>query len=144
MPARERGKAFCTIMLSRAVGARLTPDRISLSNMAFYGYHGIAPGEKSDGQRFFVDVDLFLDLGPAGTTDEISKTIDYEGVFSMIKESVEVKRFHIIEALAEHIARAILKRYSVERVVIRVRKPHVPIQGILDHTEVEISRSRFG
>jgi dihydroneopterin aldolase len=131
-------------MLWGAVGAPLTTDRISLSNMAFYGYHGIAPGEKTDGQRFFVDVDLFVDLQPAGAKDEFSKTIDYEGVFSLIKESVEVKRFHIIEALAEHIARAILKRYAVERVVVRVRKPHVPIQGILDHTEVEISRSRPG
>ena len=129
-------------MLSGAHGARVTEDRISLSNMAFYGYHGIAPGEKTDGQRFFVDVDLFVDLRPAGMTDEFAKTIDYEGVFNLIKESVEVKRFHIIEALAEHIAETVLKKYRVERVVVRVRKPHVPIQGILDHTEVEISRTR--
>jgi dihydroneopterin aldolase len=120
----------------------LAPDRISLHNMAFFAYHGMAPSEKLQGQRFFVDVDLYLDLAQAGEGDDIRRTVDYEGVFRTVKEHVEGKRFHIIEALAEAVARSLLREFPVEGVTVRVRKPSVPIQGILDYTEVEISRSR--
>ncbi len=112
--------------------------------MAFYAFHGVAPSEKRDGQRFFVDVDLYLDLREAGRTDELGRTVDYEGVFNLIKGTVESQRFYLIEALADHLAHAILEGFSVERVVVRVRKPSVPIQGILDFTEVEVDRTRTG
>jgi len=29
-------------------------------------------------------------------------------------------------------------KYPVEMILVRIRKPSVPIQGILDHVEVEI------
>jgi dihydroneopterin aldolase len=108
--------------------------------MAFFAYHGVAPTEKLQGQRFFVDVDLHLDLNEAGSHDDIHSTVDYEGVFRTVKEHVEGKRFHIIEALAEAVAGSLLAEFPVESVTIRVRKPSVPLQGILDYTEVEITR----
>ena len=120
----------------------LAPDRITLCNIAIFAYHGVVPSENLQRQRLFVDVDLFLDLSEAGAQDNIHATVDYEGVFKVVKEHVEGKRFHIIEALADTVARSLLDEFPVERVTIRVRKPSVPLQGILDHTEVEISRSR--
>lgn len=117
-------------------------DRISLSNMAFFAYHGMAQTEKLQGQRFFVDVDLFLDLSKAAEGDSIAHTVDYEGVFKTVKEHVEGQRFHIIEGLAQEVAISLLEEFPVDSVTVRVRKPSVPIQGILDHTEVEITRSR--
>ncbi len=120
----------------------MAQDRISLNNMAFFAYHGVAQTEKLQGQRFFVDVDLYLDLSKAAEGDSIVHTVDYEGVFRTVKEHVEGKRFHIIEGLAQEVATSLLDEFPVERVTVRVRKPSVPIQGILDHTEVEITRSR--
>ncbi len=120
----------------------MCPDRISLSNMAFFAYHGMAQTEKLQGQRFFVDVDLFLDLSRAAEGDNIQHTVDYEGVFKVVKEHVEGKRFYIIEGLAQEVATSLLAEFPVDKVTVRVRKPSVPIQGILDHTEVEITRSR--
>jgi len=123
-------------------GVDLAQDRISLSNMAFFAYHGVAQTEKLQGQRFFVDVDLYLDLREAAEGDDIRHTVDYEGVFNTVKDHVEGKRFHIIEGLAQAVATSLLEGFPVDRVTVRVRKPSVPIQGILDHTEVEITRSR--
>jgi len=40
------------------------------------------------------------------------------------------------------VARAILEGFQVDRVVVRVRKPSVPVRGILDFTEVEVDRTR--
>ena len=120
----------------------MAPDRITLSNMAFFAYHGTAPSEKEGGQRFFVDVDMYLDLRSAALADDLARTVDYEGVYHLIKENCESKRFYLIEALAEHVARAILEGFQVDRVVVRVRKPSVPVRGILDFTEVEVDRTR--
>jgi dihydroneopterin aldolase len=135
-------EAFLYPVVGSWPGASLVRDRISLRNMAFFAYHGVAPTEKLQGQRFFVDVDLFLDLSRAGAHDDIHSTVDYEGVFGVVKDHVEGKRFHIIEALADTVARSLLAEFPVERVTIRVRKPSVPLQGILDYTEVEITRDR--
>jgi dihydroneopterin aldolase len=135
-------EAFLYLVVGSWPGATLARDRISLRNMAFFAYHGVAPTEKLQGQRFFVDADLFLDLSRAGTHDDIHSTVDYEGVFGVVKDHVEGKRFHIIEALADTVARSLLAEFPVESVTIRVRKPSVPLQGILDYTEVEITRDR--
>ncbi len=135
-------EAFLYPVVGSWPGATLVQDRISLRNMAFFAYHGVAQSEKLQGQRFFVDVDLFLDLSRAGAHDDIHSTVDYEGVFGVVKDHVEGKRFHIIEALADTVARSLLAEFPVERVTIRVRKPSVPLQGILDYTEVEITRDR--
>lgn len=110
--------------------------------MAFFAYHGVAPTEKLQGQRFFVDVDLYLDLAKASADDDIRHTVDYEGVFNVVKAHVEGKSFHIIEGLAQAVATSLLEEFIVDQVTVRVRKPSVPIQGILDYTEVEITRTR--
>ena len=117
-------------------------DRITLKNMAFYGFHGTNAHETELGQRFFIDVDMFLDLGEGINTDELENTVNYKSVYEEIKSITMSSRFHLLESLAHSIARTILTRYELERIIIRIRKPSVPLQGILDHVEVEIDRSR--
>jgi dihydroneopterin aldolase len=48
----------------------------------------------------------------------------------------------LLEALAHSTARAILAEFPVEQVTVRVRKHSVPLAGLIDYTEVEITRSR--
>jgi dihydroneopterin aldolase len=44
----------------------------------------------------------------------------------------------LIETLGYRITEEIRERYPVDVIIVRIRKPSVPIQGILDHVEVEI------
>lgn len=117
-------------------------DRIRLLNMMFYAYHGVYDAEAQLGQRFFIDVELEVDTSEAGRTDDLARTTNYVGVYSLVRDIVEKRRFNLIEALAETIAQEILAGFSVEGVVVRVRKPDVPIGGLLDAVEVEIARRR--
>ena len=48
-------------------------DKIILSNLGFYGYHGVLEAEKVLGQKFFIDMELFLDTKEAGKTDDLNK-----------------------------------------------------------------------
>jgi len=121
------------------------PDRISLTNLVFLARHGVEPREKAEPQRFEVDVELELDLAPAGRSDDLARTANYAEVYDTVQPIVEGRSFDLIEALAEAIAGAVLATQPLaEAVVVRVRKPEVELGGPLDHAAVEIRRSRAG
>ena len=46
-------------------------DHIDLKGMAFFGYHGDEPEETKLGQRFYIDVEMDLDLSRVGETDAL-------------------------------------------------------------------------
>jgi len=89
-----------------------------------------------------VDVELYLDLQPAGTDDDLARTVDYGQVFELCRDLVEATNFRLLETIAEGIAHEILVAHPVAEVVVRVRKLRVPVSGLLDHAEVEIRRTR--
>ena len=118
-------------------------DRILLSNMQFLARHGVNDWEKVEDQRFEVDLELLLDVRPAGLADDLSRTIDYRGVYQLTRRVVESTTYSLIEALAEAIANEVLgANPAVDEVVVRVRKPDVQLDGPLDFTGVEIRRRR--
>lgn len=69
-------------------------DKIYLNQMEFWGYHGLFPEENKLGQRFYVDLQLELDLKPASTSDDMTKSIDYGAVYEVTKKVVEGR--HIV------------------------------------------------
>ena len=110
--------------------------------MTFYAHHGFYEAERELGQKFEVDVEVNCDLEKAASEDDLEKTINYREIYSIVKDSFENYKFKLIESVAERIAGKILDQTNVLNVLIRVRKPHVPLNGLLDHVEVEIRRER--
>jgi dihydroneopterin aldolase len=111
--------------------------------MVFYGYHGDLPEENTLGQRFTIDLVLVLDIAEAAASDSLNKTVDYTRVYAICRDTVEKDRFKLIEALAAHVIDRILTACPiVDTVEITIKKPSVPIAGILDHVAVETSKSR--
>ena len=117
-------------------------DCIRIVNMTFYGYHGVAESERELGGRFALDVELYLDLKPAGRNDDLTETVDYKAVYDLVRTVERQRRYQLLEALAHDVAEAILANFAVEEVLVRARKQSVPLGGLIDHTEVEIRRSR--
>lgn len=117
-------------------------DRIILTGMRFFGYHGAIPEENRLGQEFRVDVEMTAHLQAAGQSDDLEKTIDYSKVYTIAKEVAEGPAVKLIETVAERIAGRILESFPVQEVVVRVHKPSAPIPGIFDCVTVEIRRRR--
>jgi len=116
-------------------------DRIVLSSMVFHGRHGVLEVEQREAQPFEVDLELALDLQPAGLDDDLERTIDYAAAFEVVRQVVESTTYRLIEALAEAIAHEVLARFPAAReVTVRVRKPRAPIDGVLAWAGVEIVR----
>jgi dihydroneopterin aldolase len=119
-------------------------DRILLEGMLFQGTHGVYPEEQVHPQPFEVDVELALNLQPAGLSDDLEQTVDYGRVFEICRQIVESTKFNLVEALGEAIAQELLSEFPVDEVVIRIRKPKVRLGGTLRAAGIEIRRRRTG
>lgn len=117
-------------------------DRIILDAMVFSGTHGVYEEEQQNPQPFEVDVELALNLQPAGLADDLALTIDYAKVFDTCRQIVESTRFNLIEALAEAIAQELLAGFPADEVTIRIRKPKVQLGGPFRAAGIEIRRRR--
>jgi 7,8-dihydroneopterin aldolase/epimerase/oxygenase len=112
--------------------------------MVFHGRHGTLPAENDLGQPFVVSIDLHLDLRPAGSSDDLTRTVDYSRVHRLARDIVEGPPVQLTETLAERIAAGVLRDHpTVEAVRVKVAKPHVRLEDtVLAGSAVEILRRR--
>jgi dihydroneopterin aldolase len=122
----------------------MSEDRILLTDMIFHGRHGTLQAEHELGQPFVVSVELRLDLRPAGTSDDLTQTVDYGEIHRLARDIVEGPPVQLTETLAERIAAGALEEHpTVEAVKVRVFKPHVRLDDtVLAGSGVEVLRHR--
>jgi dihydroneopterin aldolase len=120
-------------------------DKIRLTSMQFYAFHGALEEERSLGQVFEVDVEVCGDFSARDEgTDDLHWTVDYTLLYRAVAEIFMRENYHLLETCAGIIANGLLKKFqAVDEVTVRVRKPHVPMGGLLKHVEVEVTRRRL-
>ena len=111
---------------------------IILKNIIVYGFHGGHQEEKTLGQRFEIDLEYRLANPPFPWKDEERATVSYVNAHKIVSRVCAEKSFNLIETLGNRIIEEMRSRYSIDLIIVRVRKPSVPIQGILDYVEVEV------
>jgi dihydroneopterin aldolase/2-amino-4-hydroxy-6-hydroxymethyldihydropteridine diphosphokinase len=117
-------------------------DRIALKGISAKGFHGVLDFEKRDGQTFVVDVEMEVDLAPAGTSDDLVDTVNYAEVAGDVVELIEGESLDLIEALADRIAAKALTRPLVEAVLVTVHKPQAPVGHPFTDVAVSVERLR--
>lgn len=117
-------------------------DVIRMRDVTVFPRLGVAEIEKEWVQKVTLDVELFLDLSGAATTDDVRKTADYGAVYRRIQAIAQGRKFHLIESLAGEIASMIVTEFPVERTIVRVRKTNLPFDANLSCVEVELERRR--
>jgi dihydroneopterin aldolase len=95
--------------------------RVELEGLEVFGRHGLLEDEQREGQTFLYDIRL--EVGDAALSDRIEDAVDYREVADCVREVSDRRRFDLLEALAAAVAEALLDRFTVERVRVRVRKP---------------------
>lgn len=121
-------------------------DRIILTGMQFYGFHGVNAEERALGQPFVVDLEAELDLRAASNSDRLIDTVSYTHLYRAAKSVMEGEPLNLLEAAAGAIAREALRQHpAVGAIRVRVQKPRPPIRGsVIESAAVEIYRSRSG
>ena len=119
-------------------------DRILVRGLRVFGHHGVLAHETDLGQVFVIDLELALDLGPAGRTDDLGETVDYGSLAGRVAELVGGRPRRLVEAVAEDVASLVLADERVHEVRVRVAKPHAPLPVDAAEVAVELVRSREG
>ena len=118
-------------------------DRIILESLSFDGRHGALPFERDTGVRFQVDLELDVDLRPAGEADDLARTVDYRHVAELVLEIGTQRSFQLVERLADQIALGILEGFAgVLSLTVTVRKLVPVLAGHPESVGVSIFRSR--
>jgi len=116
-------------------------DRITLTGLELFGHHGVYPAEKRDGQRFVVDMTVWLDLTDAVATDDLARTANYGALADLAARVVTGPSRDLIETVAGEIADEVMRGYPVHAVEVTVHKPSAPIPRTFADVSVTIRRS---
>ncbi|SER53244.1 dihydroneopterin aldolase [Nitrosomonas sp. Nm51] len=104
-------------------------DIIFLHNFRAKTRIGIYPWERKVAQTIQLDLEIALPNKHAGKTDCIDDAVDYAQVVHSIHEILEKHHFFLLEALAEHIARTIMKKFKSPWVKVSAAKLGI-IRGV--------------
>ena len=109
-----------------------------LHNLVVYAYHGVHPEEKTLGQRFEIDIEFTLANPPQPWRDDLQSTVSYVNLNRLAVRIAEREKFDLVETLADLLVEEVRQHSLIASVTVRVRKPSVPIQGVVDYVEVEV------
>ena len=112
---------------------------IQLENMEFYAFQGHFKEERIVGNRFLVDADILTDSTKPAISDELKDTINYQVVYQLVKEQMQIKS-HLLENICHRIIEAIHSRFpEAEKVTVKVSKMNPPLGGKVEKVSVTIS-----
>lgn len=113
---------------------------IRLVGVTAYGYHGVLPEERRDGQDFVVDVVALPTADRACDTDSLEDAVDYGALAERIVAAVTGPPVDLLERLADAIALDLLERFPLQEVAVTVHKPNAPIAATFGDVMVTVRR----
>ena len=120
-----------------------TGDVIELRGLRLAGIVGVLPHEQTQPQPLELDLDIRLELARAGASDDLADTVDYGGLCSAAEQVVSTTAHALLEALAEHVAAALLDHDArISAVTVALRKLRPPVAQQLSTSGVRITRER--
>jgi 7,8-dihydroneopterin aldolase/epimerase/oxygenase len=118
-------------------------DRIELRGLRVPAHVGVLPIEREQYQPLEIDLDVVVDLGPAGASDDLGDTVHYGAVCDAVAQAVGGGHVALLERLAEVVARAVLSvDPRIVAVDLAVRKLRPPVPHDLATSGVHVVRTR--
>ena len=116
-------------------------DEIRIEGLEVFAHHGVYPEETRSGQTFVVNAILYTDTGKAGMADKLELSTNYGDVCCYITQWMQENTYHLLEAVAEQLAKSILLKYDlISSICLEIRKPDAPIDFPFECVSVKIQR----
>jgi|SRR5210317_19626 dihydroneopterin aldolase len=115
-------------------------DVIRIEGIEAFGYHGVFPQEKREGQTFLVDVDIETSFDQAIAHDDVTYTVDYGVVAERVAEIIQGEPADLIETVCDRIVTMVLSLERVKATRVTIHKPQAPIS--VPFAGVSVSRRR--
>jgi len=118
-------------------------DAILLTGIHGFGFHGLLEHERINGQDFWVDLVLDVDLYEASVSDSIDDTVNYAQITDLVVAEITSHPVLLIEKLAGRISeRILIEHQKVNSVRVTVHKPQAPVGASIKDIAVQITRRR--
>jgi dihydroneopterin aldolase len=102
---------------------------IELEEMEFHAYHGCFKEERIVGNAFLVKFSFETGSSKAEITDDIADTVNYQTVYSLIKEEMG-KPSHLLEHVGRRILNSVCKSFpSINYAKVKVSKMNPALGG---------------
>ena len=117
-------------------------DRIEINDIRLYACHGCLKEESIIGSDYSIDLAVKADLTEASVTDNLSDTVDYVHLHSIVKEEMDIP-----SKLLEHVGSRIIERIfkelnQVAEVRVAIGKINPPIGGDVALVKVIMQKKR--
>jgi dihydroneopterin aldolase len=120
-------------------------DRVFVTGLLIHAHHGVMEHESKVGQRFVLDLELWIDLDSAARSDKLVDTVSYAAIVENATHAFTAQSCRLVEAAAGAVADALLAAFvRVTAVQVTVRKPHAPVAAIFADVGVTLLRHREG
>jgi len=114
--------------------------KIQIEGMEFYAYHGCFQEEQVVGNKFLVDVAIETNTEQAQKTDSLHDTVNYQVVYNLVKEEMQVKA-KLLENVAGRIIVNIHSHFpEIISVEVKVSKMNPPMGGKIDKVSVTLKK----
>lgn len=100
-------------------------DTIFLHGLKAQSLIGVYDWERTREQTLIIDLELQLDLAPAGRSDRVEDTLHYAQVADFVRQQTATQSFQLLEALAEHLAQNLLQTFPCQSVRLHITKPGI-------------------
>jgi len=112
---------------------------IALNGMLFFARHGVYERERAEGNHFIVDLRVEADLEKASGSDSLDDTVDYQMLYSIVRQEMEIP-----SSLMEHVAGRIIRRIRNEipgviSASVTITKKNPPLGGAVSSSSVTLS-----
>jgi len=97
---------------------------IRIKNLRLRTIIGVNDWERKNLQDVVVNAEIEYDASRAIETDDLEYAFNYRGVTKRIISAVESSRFHLLDALANHILQIIMDEPKVRKASVEVDKPN--------------------
>ena len=120
-------------------------DKIIITDLHLFAYHGVNIEEKIHGQNFYLDIVGYADLISACRSDDIDDTVSYSKMVKRASYAFTAEKYDLIEKAAQEVADILLREFpKLQAVDVTVRKPEAPIKAEFESVAVSIRRERNG
>jgi dihydroneopterin aldolase len=116
-------------------------DRITLTGLAVFGFHGVFDFEREAGQQFLADLTVWLDLNAAASSDDVTDTLHYGELAQYAASVISGEPRNLLETVATEIAEGVMARWQVHAVEVTIHKPNAPIPLEFADVAVTVRRS---
>jgi len=117
----------------------LSPIKINIRGLSFYGYHGVFDFEKAHGQEFLIDAEVTV---AATSSDDLANTLSYADLADALVADAKLHPVDLLETLAQRLLAVTFGFEAVTKAKITVHKPNAPLNHKFEDVSVTVKGKR--